>query len=60
MESLDVVEMHVVHAAPADVVVGVVLQQRIPRGLEQRRVVGAQGRRDGLSTGDGVLVLNLS
>ena len=29
-------------------------------GLEQRRVVGAQGRRDGLSTGDGVLVLNLS
>ena len=38
VESLDVVEMHVVHAAPADVVVGVVLQQCIPRGLEQRRV----------------------
>ena len=42
VESLDVVEMHVVHAAPADVVVGVVLQQRIPRSLEQRRVDARQ------------------
>ena len=38
VESLHVVEVDVVHAAPADVVVGMVLEQGIPRGLEQRRL----------------------
>ena len=40
--SLHVVEVDVVHAAPADVVVGMVLEQGIPRRLEQRRLDARQ------------------